>query len=96
MYHLNYTKEAVKNLKDLKTQGNLNKLKKIRTTLELLQDNPRHPGLHTHKNQSFKTYNKCAVFQSYIENKTPGAFRVFWHYGLNAEEITILAIIPHP
>jgi hypothetical protein len=34
------------------------------------------------------------VWESYAENKTPAAFRVFWCYG--AGVITILAIIAHP
>lgn len=91
-----YTDEAKTNLADLKKQGNVSKLKKIKSTLEKLQENPRHPGLHTHKYNSFKRQNGEDVFQSYVENRTPGAFRIFWIYGPNKEEITILAITPHP
>jgi hypothetical protein len=30
------------------------------------------------------------------ENKTPAAYRIFWHYGPGQDEITVIAIIPHP
>jgi len=39
------------------------------------------------------------VWDSYVENKTPGAWRIFWHYGPDEADqkvITILAITPHP
>lgn len=36
------------------------------------------------------------VFESYAQNKTPGAYRIFWTYGPSKAEITILAITPHP
>lgn len=96
MHHLIYTEEAKSNLADLKKQGQIKKLKKIKLTLDKLQENPRHPGLHTHKYKSFKGANEEEIFQSYVENKTPGAFRMFWHYGPDKEVITILAITPHP
>ncbi len=96
MHRLIYTDEAKNNLNGLKKQGQIKKLRKIRVTLEKLQENPRHPGLHTHKYKSFKGYRGEDVFQSYIENRTPGAFRVFWHYGPDESVITIIAITPHP
>ena len=36
------------------------------------------------------------VFEAYAENKTPQAYRVFWHYGHKKSEITIIAITSHP
>ena len=54
------------------------------------------PGLNTHKYSSIQGKNGEEVFESYVENKTPGAFRVFWHYGPDRQEITIVAITPHP
>jgi hypothetical protein len=30
------------------------------------------------------------------QNRTPGAYRVFWCYGPDQKQITILAITPHP
>lgn len=34
--------------------------------------------------------------EAYAENKTPAAYRIFWHYGPGQDEITVIAIIPHP
>ena len=36
------------------------------------------------------------VFEAYAQNRTPGAYRVFWCYGPAAGDITIIAITPHP
>lgn len=95
MHRLIYTEEAKTNLAELKKQGQTKKLKKIKITLDKLQADPRYPGLHTHKYKSVKGYNGEDIFQSYVENKTPGAFRIFWHYGPDKENITILAVTPH-
>ena len=31
-----------------------------------------------------------------VQNRTPGALRIFWCYGPKQGEITIFAITPHP
>ena len=36
------------------------------------------------------------VFEAYAQNRTPGAYRVFWCYGPEAGQITVIAITPHP
>ncbi len=73
-------------------------LKQVRKTLSLLQSNPRHPGLHTHEFQSIENPfdKKQKVFTAYAQNNTPEAYRVFWCYGPDKSEITIIAITPHP
>jgi hypothetical protein len=72
--------------------------KKITKTLELLRANPKHPGLETHGYHSLPhPYNpREKVFEAYAQNNTPGAYRVFWCYGPQKNQITILAITPHP
>lgn len=96
MYKLLYSDKARKLLYKLKKQGQNKKIIKIRETLGILQENPRHPGLHTHKNNSFIRDIDAEVFQSYVENNTPGAYRIFGHYGFEKGAITILEITPHP
>jgi hypothetical protein len=63
-----------------------------------LSDNPRHSGLNTHEYDSlehpFDPREK--VFEAYAQNNTPGAYRIFWCYGPDKSEITIIAITPHP
>ena len=36
------------------------------------------------------------IFQSYLESKTPAAGRMFWAYGPDKGDITVLAVEPHP
>lgn len=96
MHKLLYSNKATKVLFRLKKQGQNQKLKKIKETLDKIKENPRHPGLHTHKNSCFKDKIDTEVFQSYVENNTPGAYRIFWHYGFQEGCITILEITPHP
>jgi hypothetical protein len=72
--------------------------KQVHKCVSLLAENPRHPGLHTHEYQSlahpFSAQEK--VFEAYVHNRTPGAYRVFWCYGPEAGQITVIAITPHP
>jgi len=72
--------------------------KQVRKTIVLLADNPRHPGLQTHPYHSLENPfdPKAKVFEAYAQHRTPGAYRVFWCYGPGKNEITILAITPHP
>ncbi len=58
--------------------------------------NLRHPSLKTHKHDTLSGPNEEEVFEAYVENKTPAAFRVFWYYGPNQGAITVIAITPHP
>jgi len=72
--------------------------KQVHKCVSLLAENPRPPGLETHEFRSldhpFSPGGK--VFEAYAQNKTPGAYRIFWCYGPATGEITILAITPHP
>jgi len=72
------------------------RLKAVGKAIAYLQTNPRHPGLKTHKYSSMIGPNGEEVFEAYAENQTPGAYRIFWCYGPSKNEITILAITPHP
>jgi len=58
--------------------------------------NPRHPGLQTHEFTSLKGPGGEKVFEAYAQQNTPAAYRVFWHYGPNKNEITVIAFTPHP
>lgn len=56
----------------------------------------RHPSLRTHKYHGETGPHGQEVFEAYAQNRTPGAYRVFWCYGPTSKKITILAITPHP
>ncbi len=72
------------------------RFKAVRKSIGLLENNPRHPSLNTHKYQTKLGENGEDVFEAYAENNTPGAYRIFWHYGPGKDVITIIAITPHP
>jgi hypothetical protein len=96
-FSLRFTSEASDNLDALERDAGLAKrLKAVRKALGLLEINPRHPGLNTHKFTSLAGPNGEEVFEAYAENRTPAAYRIFWHYGPGKNVITIIAITPHP
>jgi hypothetical protein len=70
--------------------------KKLVKTLRFLGQNPRHPGLESHEIDDLTRKRGIKIFQSYLENNTPAAGRLFWAYGPEKGDITILAIEPHP
>lgn len=72
--------------------------KQIIKTLCLLRTNRRHPGLQTHEFHSLSHPwdSSGKVFEAYAQNRTPGAYRLFWCYGPEKGSITIIAITPHP
>ena len=58
--------------------------KKIGKAMKLLAGNPRHPGLQSHEISSLtKRYGGIKVWESYLENNTPSAGRLFWVYDPN-------------
>lgn len=96
-FTLHQTAEAEAQLAQLKKDQALAKrFKAVSKCLRLLAADPRHPGLNTHKYNSLSGRNGEDVFEAYAENNTAGAYRVFWHYGPNKGDITIIAITPHP
>lgn len=94
-FRLEFQPEALKAFTSLK-QSDPKKFKKILKTLGYMETNLRHPGLNTHEYDAYVGPEGEKVFESYVENKTPGAFRIFWYYGPDKGVITIFAITPHP
>lgn len=70
--------------------------KKLLKALKLLEQDPRYPGLQTHEISSLSKRYGLKVWQSYLENRTPAAGRLFWVYGPEKQQITIIGIEPHP
>ncbi len=72
--------------------------KQVSITLELLENNPKHPGLHSHQYDGIANpfTPEKSVWEAYVQNRTPAAYRIFWCYGPDAGQITILAITAHP
>lgn len=84
-----------------KLQGKLDReeerfFKKLVKTLSYLQVDPRHNSLASHEIGDLSRKHGMKIFQSYLENNTPSAGRIFWAYGPEKGDITVLAIEPHP
>lgn len=78
-------------------------LRQLQKTLGLLETNLRHPSLRTHKFRTLAGPNGEEVFEAYVQDETPGAYRAFFFYGPDRVErkkripvLTIIAITPHP
>ena len=96
-FSLNFTSSARIALKELKDSANSTKqFKAVSKALDYLQQNPRYPSLQTHKIQSLKGFCNEEIFEAYAEQNTPGAYRIFFHYGPQKGEITVFAVMPHP
>ena len=73
------------------------RLKKIRKAQRFLeQQGPSYPGFNTHQIRDRQGPFGEPVYQSYVENRSPGAWRLWWMYGPGTDEITLLDVGPHP
>jgi hypothetical protein len=96
-FRLLFTATANANMIALaKDQSAAKRLKAVQKTLGLLERGPKHPSLNTHEYAKLSAPSGEKVFEAYDENRTPAAFRVFFCYGPERGEITIIAITPHP
>jgi hypothetical protein len=90
-----------KDLSTRKLQAELDRdeekfFKKLVKALSYLGQNPRHNSLASHEIDDLTRKYGFKVFQSYLENATPAAGRLFWAYGPDKGDITVLAVEPHP
>jgi hypothetical protein len=72
--------------------------KQVRKCIQQLQSNPRHPSLQTHEFASMSNpyHGDQKVFVAYAQQNTPATYRVFWCYGPDKRDLTIIAITLHP
>lgn len=99
MFELKFTETADQELKAIESNPAQKGLcKQIKKSLGYLQTNPKHPSLNTHPYDAIEhPYNpKEKVFEAYSQNNTPSAYRIFWCYGPDKKQITIIAFSPHP
>ena len=94
-------KEFWENLRARVKSGNAGKdeqkkYAQIGKTMNLLSLNPRHPGLNSHEIPQLSARYGMKVWESYLENKTPKAWRLFWVYGPERGDITVIGLEPHP
>ena len=97
MFEIFLTNEARKQLDKLKADKGLQKrYKAVKKAIRFLSHNPKHPGLQTHEFTSLEGPKGEKVFEAYAEQSTPAAYRIFWCYGPDKKQITLVAITPHP
>ena len=97
MFAIFLTDQAKEQLNRLKADKGLAKRHKaVKKAIRLLSSNPRHKSLKTHKFSSLKGPKGEEIFEAYAEQSTPAAYRIFWHYGPELTQITIIAITSHP
>ena len=96
MFELIFTPQADSDLREIENDPSKEDiLGAIRKTLGFMETNLRHPSLNTHELTSLKGPNGEKVFEAYVQQKTPAAYRIFWYYGPARKQITIVAITPH-
>ncbi|MEV6973234.1 hypothetical protein [Kitasatospora sp. NPDC093806] len=105
MYKLRFTEDTDETLNRLETGPKADpvKLKKVRKALARLEANPRYPGLNSHQYEAFPGYTAEKVWDSYVENHSPSAWRIYWMYGPDEKTdqgeplsvVTVLVIGPH-
>ena len=97
MFNLRLTQEAHNQYTHLKQhKGFQKRYKAVQKALQFLKHNPRHSSLQTHKFSSLQGPNGEKIFEAYAEQDTPAAYRIFWLYGPEKKQITIVSITPHP
>lgn len=96
-FTLLFTQEAQEVLEALAKPVHRTKNAKVRKTMRLLRDvGPSHPGLNSHKHHSLTGPNGEEVWESSVEKRTSGAWRIWWVHGPAPATITIVTVGPHP
>ncbi len=94
IYLTNYAKNQLNRIEIDK--GLEKRYKAVKKAIRFLSSNPKHKGLKTHEFTSLKGPKGEKIFEAYAEQSTLAAYRIFWHYGPDKNQITIIAITPHP
>lgn len=97
MFEILWTDKAKETYESLKNSpSDKVRYRAVKKTIKLLANNPSYPSLRTHPYASLQGPKSETVYESYAQQKTPAAYRVFWYYGPSKRVITIIAITPHP
>ncbi len=96
-FSLILTKEFKEQLQKIRDDGSKPHLIwQVKAAIIKLAHNPKYPGLNSHIFDSFSRHYGREVWESYVQNRTPGAYRLFWHYGPGKKDITLVMVTPHP
>jgi hypothetical protein len=96
LFILDWTLSAGESFNLLKNDKSQKKrYKAVSKAVKFLANDPFYPSLQTHEFKSLKGPHGEKVWESYAENNTPAAYRIFWYYGTPGR-IKIFMIAPHP
>ncbi len=101
MFELDWTDEAKSVYNSLKSDASQ---KSHYKAIKFLAQDPHYKSLQTHEFKSLSGPNGEKVFEAYVEQNTPNAYRLFWYYGPDETDekgnripiITIMGIAPYP
>ena len=105
LHKLRFTTTADEQLSQIENnRASKGVLRQVRKTLGYLETDLRSKSLQTHEFESLTKRYGQKVFEAYVQQNTPVAYRVFFHYGPDEIDeggkriaiITIIAITPHP
>lgn len=95
LWRLEFTKEADAQRKAIE-EGNPQKYKKVGRALGLLEQNPKHPSLETHRFTSLSGPNGEDLWVAYVENAITHAYRILWCYKQGERGVIVVAYVgPH-
>jgi hypothetical protein len=91
------TENVTATIADLE-RSDLGKYRKVVRCLAKLEQDPNYPSLASHRFETIKTLgpDREPIGESYVENDAPSAGRIWWFYGPDRGEITVVNIGPHP
>ncbi|MGH2617321.1 MAG: hypothetical protein ACRDJC_18975 [Thermomicrobiales bacterium] len=81
-------REQYETLRDSPAQAKV--WKAVRKALGFLEVNPRHASLKTHKYETLTRQMGVEVFEAYAQQDIPGAYRIFWCYGPERGDISVV------
>ena len=82
-------------LKTAKDQPALKRrYEKVKRAIKVMREvGPSYPAFESHRMKHLAGPGRRPIWNSYIENRTPGAWRMYWVYG--EDEVYILSVGPH-
>jgi hypothetical protein len=97
-FQLERSPKAAEQLAELERDAGLyRQLKAVRKALGFLQVDPDYRSLNVHPLIGETCPHGGTLFEAYAQNKTPGAYRIFFCYPPDQRGwIYVVAITPHP
>ena len=96
-FKLQITDELREHLKSISQNPAMAGLEfQLKAAITKIAHDSRYKGLNSHKYESLNDRYGQEIWESYVQNNTPGAWRLFWFYGPEKDEITLVLATPHP